>query len=135
MRPAPPATHGRIIVQDGDLAALKFWIRVFELDGYVALAQAQITNQAKAKWGAVPIINEYQCGKLRWCYVLTLDIDSLGLAGGIGIIYYADEAHWEQVRESRDKLADNVMKTVRQRTDSGQMLTEMALIPPGKETL
>jgi hypothetical protein len=135
MKPEPAATRGRIIVQDDDLAALKFWIRVFELDGYVALAQAQITSQSKAKWGAVPIINEYQCGKLRWCYVLVLNIDSLGLVGGSGVVYYADEEHWEQVRESRDKLADNVMKTVRQRTYSGQMLTEMVLTPPGKQTL
>jgi hypothetical protein len=136
MKPEPPPNRGRIIVTENDLAALKFWTRVFELDGYIASAQASIVNHAEAKSGSVPIISEYHCGKLHWCYVLVLDIDSLGLAGGIGIVYYADEAHFDEVRQSRDQLADHLMSTLRTRVESGQIFTEtaMEIIPPGEQT-
>jgi hypothetical protein len=133
MKLEPPPVRGRIIVADGDLAALRFWIRVFELDGYIAIAQARIGNHAEAKWGAVPVISEYHCGKLHWCYLLVLDVDSLGLMGGTGIVYYADQVHLDEVRKSRDKLADHLMNSLRTRTDSGQMLTEMTIIPPGEQ--
>jgi hypothetical protein len=133
MKLKPPPVRGRIIVAEDDLAALKFWIRVFELDGYIAIAQARIDNHPEAKWGTVPIISEYRCGNLRWCYVLMLDVDSLGVTGGIGIVYYADQAHWDEVRALRDNLADHMMETLRQRSEAGQILTEMALIPPGEQ--
>jgi hypothetical protein len=133
MKPESPPVRGRIVVADGDLAALRFWIRVFQLDGYIAIAQARIGDHAEAKWGAVPVISEYHCGKLHWCYVLLFDVDSLGLTGGIGIVYYADQVHLDEVRKSRDELADHLMETLRTRTQSGQMLAEMAIIPPGEQ--
>jgi hypothetical protein len=125
--------RGRIIVAEGDLAALRFWIRVFELEGYIAIAQARIGNHAEAKFGALPVISEYHCGKLHWCYVLLLDVDSLGLSGGMGIVYYADQAHLDEARKARDKLADHLMTTLQTRTESGEMLTEMTIIPPGEQ--
>jgi hypothetical protein len=134
MKPELPPVRGRIVVTENDLTALKFWIRVFELDGYIAMAQARIGDHEQAKWGAVPVISEYHCGKLHWCYVLMLNVDFLGLTGGIGIVYYADQAHLNEVRKSRDELADHLMSTLRERTESGQMFTEITLIAPGEQT-
>jgi hypothetical protein len=133
MKLEPPPLRGRIIVDEGDLAALKFWIRVFELDPYIAMAQARIAEHAKATRSAVPVISEYHCGKLHWCYMLVLDVDSLGLTGGIGVVYYADQVHLDELRKSRDKLADQLINELHKRTESGQMLSEMALILPGEQ--
>jgi hypothetical protein len=130
----PPSNRGRIIIADGDLEAIKFWIRVFNLETYVNAAAADIRAQtSEVKQGSVPIISEHRSGQLYWYYVLVLFIDSLGLFGGTGLIFFADQKYRAQVEEKRNEFADHIMKTIQTQVEAGKMTGSILAIDPTKE--
>jgi hypothetical protein len=129
---APPPNRGRIIIADGDLDALKFWLRVFNLEAYVTVAAADIRAQ-EVNQASVPIINEHRSGQLYWYYAIVLLIDSLGLCGGTGLIFYADPEHRAKAEENRNEFADHIMQTIREQVEAGRMEASMLTIEPTKE--
>jgi hypothetical protein len=122
-RSEPPPNRGRIIIADGDLEAIKFWLRVFNLEPYVNVAAAEIRAQTapEVNQGSVPIISEHRSGQLYWYYVIVLFIDSLGLSGGMGLIFYADGEHRAQAEEKRDEFADDIMQMIQTQAEAGKM--------------
>jgi hypothetical protein len=130
----PLPNRGRIIIADGDLGAIKFWLRVFNLETYVNAAAADIRAQApEVKQGSVPIISEHRSGQLYWYYVLVLFTDSLGLFGGTGIIFYADQEYRAQAEEKRNECADHIMQTIQTQVEAGKMTGIVLPIEPTKE--
>lgn len=70
-----PPNRGRILVEHDNKAELRFWIRVFELEGALAQAQARFNahkEQTEAEWACVPIISHYVSGELTWFFVARL---------------------------------------------------------------
>jgi hypothetical protein len=132
--PAMPSNRGRIIIADGDLDAVKFWLRVFSLEDYVNAAAADIRAQPEAHRASVPIISEHRAGQLYWYYVILLFIDSLGLSGGTGLVFYADAEHRAVAEEKRNEFADTIMKTIQEQVEKGKMTGAMLTIEPTKES-
>jgi hypothetical protein len=130
--PLPP-NFGYITIPNGDLDGVRFWLRVFQLESYVNAAQADIQARPEVAKASVPIIAEYIAGQLYFYYAIVLFIDSLGLSGGIGIIYFADEEHRAMVEEKRNGFADDIMKSIQERVEEGKMTGTMLTIDPGKE--
>jgi hypothetical protein len=135
--PPMPPNFGYVIIPDGDLDGTRFWLRVFQLEAYVSAAQIDIGSRLASgkelEKASVPIVSEYQAGQLYWYYAIVLFIDPLGLSGGIGIIYFADEAHRKEAEEKRNDFADHVMKNINQRVAEGKMTGTVVTIEPGKE--
>jgi hypothetical protein len=133
--PKMPPNRGRIHVAHNNKSELRFWIRVFELEPQIAEAQAHFKAHQESEgsaWAAVPIINKYVSGDLTWFYVLIIEVDILGVAGGTGIIWYADQENCESAAQSRDKFADQVMVEMQQRTKAGK-LTELIIVESGQQ--
>jgi hypothetical protein len=130
--PKMPPNRGRIFVAHDNKAELRFWIRVFELEGQLAEAQAHFNAEQGTKGAAVPIISHYVSGDLTWFYVLIIDLDMLGVAGGTGIIWYGDAQNRNTARQSRDKFADHIMTEIQQRAESGK-LTELIFVGPSQQ--
>jgi hypothetical protein len=134
--PKMPPNHGRILVANNNKAELQFWIRVFELEGQITEAQLHFNAQQQGSkqpgWAAVPIISHYVSGDLTWFYVLIIDLDLLGVAGGTGIIWFADAENCKTACQARDKFADQIMLEIEQRTQAGQF-TEVVIIGPSQQ--
>lgn len=122
-----PANAGRIVIEINDLPAINFWIRVFGLEPYIEAAQAQILQHIPAKWGAVPVINEYHCGHLHWSYVLLIDVDAIGVTGGMGLIFFGDDQNAKAASQHRDRLAAQIVQALNKGLKSGQFGVEMEL--------
>jgi hypothetical protein len=128
-----PPNRGRIFIADGDLDAVRFWLRVFCLEAYVDAASADIRARSEVKKASVPIISEHQAGQLYWYYVILLFIDSLGLSGGTGLVFYADAEFRAEVEKKRNEFADMIMKTLQEQVETGKMTGTMLTIEPTKE--
>jgi hypothetical protein len=127
-----PPNRGRLVCDD--LVTLKFWVRVFGLEERVAevqqLIQAKLEQRAM---GAIPIISEYRVSEeLQWYYVIVLNVDALGLCGGTGIIYYADQANAAEAQRRRDFYGQTITDAMEQ---SPKKWDEIIELPPGKERL
>jgi hypothetical protein len=131
---AIPPNRGRIIIMDGDLDAIKFWLRVFTLEDYVNAAAAEIRSQPGVNKASVPIISEHRSGTLYWFYVIVLFTDALGLCGGTGLVFYADEEYRAEALEKRNEFADHVMKTIQGRVETGEMTGSLVVIEPTTES-
>lgn len=125
-------------MEHNNTEALRFWIRVFELEAQIAFAHAKFHEQSAAAFAAgdiehdpklamVPIISEYNAGHIKWIYVVLIELDIVGICGGTGIIYYADKANEEDAYKRRDKFADAVMKSAQER------MTRIYLTMPGTQ--
>jgi hypothetical protein len=130
---AIPPNRGRIIIMDGDLEAVKFWLRVFTLEDYVNAAAAEIRSRPGVNKASIPIISEHRSGQLWWYYVIVLFIDALGLSGGTGLVFYADTEHHAEAEEKRNEFADHVMKTIQGRVEMGEMTGSLVVIEPTTE--
>jgi hypothetical protein len=129
------ANYGRVVIGEDDLDALRFLIRVFNLEPYVAIATADL--QAKIMEGqkaSVPIISEHRAGELYFYFALILFLDSLGLHGGLGGIWFGDAEHREQAEKKRNELADFIMQGISERVAEGKMKGSMLTINPTTET-
>jgi hypothetical protein len=131
---AIPPNRGRIIIAEEDFDALKFWIRVFNLEPYVNVAAADIRAQGpEVKRASVPIVSEHRSGQLYWYYVIVLFIDSLGLSGGMGLIFYADQEYRAQAEEKRNEFADHIMQSIQTQVKAGKMTGTILAIEPTRE--
>jgi hypothetical protein len=129
-----PSNYGRIAIENDDLDAVRFWLRVFSLEPYVDVASADIRAKPEVKRASVPIISEHRSGQLYWYYAILLYIDPLGLSGGIGIIYFADEAHRAEAEKARNEVGDHIMQTIQGQVEKGKMTGTMLTIEPTKES-
>jgi hypothetical protein len=119
---------GRINFEGKESA--QFWIRAFQLEEEVKNIQQMIIAENQMAKALVPIIAEYECGPdFKWIYVISLQIDMLGLIDGLGIVYYASPENYSKAYEARDKFADDVLESLRK----SEKLREMRVIPEGKE--
>jgi hypothetical protein len=116
-----------------DLDGIRFWLRMFNLEPYVAVASADITASPEAHRASVPIISEHQAGLLYWYYAIVLFVDTLGLSGGTGVVYYADEAHRTEAEQKRNSFADMIMQGIGKQVAKGKMTGRTLTIPPTKE--
>jgi hypothetical protein len=128
-----PENLGYIVLDDGDLDAARFWLRVFNLEAYVAAATADIHSRPEVKKASVPIISEHRAGGLYFYYVILLYIDSLGLSGGVGLITFADEKNRALAEEKRDGLAKRIIASIKEQVAKGEMTGETLTIDPTKE--
>jgi hypothetical protein len=116
-----------------DLDGIRFWLRVFNLEPYVAVASADIAARPEVKQASVPIVSEHQAGQLYWYYAIILFIDTLGLSGGTGIIFFADEQHRVEAEERRNEFADTIMQSIGEQVAQGKMTGKALTIEPTKE--
>ena len=138
--PKLPPNRGRIIIEHDNTETLRFWIRVFELEPQIAFAQAKFHEHSAAApdkehdpvWGMVPIISEYNAGSIKWIYAVVIELDTLGVCGGTGIIYFADKANEKEAYEHRDRFADMVIDQAKERAKSGAMV-EVHVAEPGAQ--
>jgi hypothetical protein len=128
-----PENRGYIVIPDGDLDAVRFWLRVFNLEAYAAAAQADVHSRPEVKKASVPIVSEHRAGRLYFYYVILLYIDSLGLCNGTGLICFADEANRTFAEEKRDDLANQIMQAISQQIAEGKMTGSTVTIKPTKE--
>jgi len=131
--PSTPPNYGRIVIPYGDVEGARFWLRVFKLETYVTIAQADIEANPEANKASVPIISEHQAGQLYWYYAIVLFIDPLGLSSGTGIIFYADEEHRAEAEKKRNDFADTIMQGIKEQVEKGKMTGKTLTIPPTKE--
>jgi hypothetical protein len=127
-----PPNRGQIVCDD--LVSLKFWVRVFGLEERVEETQKLIQAKLeKRTFGAIPIISDYQVSdELRWYYVMVLNVDALGLCGGNGIIFYADQANAAEAKRRHEVFAKGIMDAMEQSPKKWDEIIEM---PSGKERL
>jgi hypothetical protein len=70
---------------------MQFWLRAFQMEMAIEHAQKTINADPRVKQAAVPIISEYECGRFYWQLCLCPQVDALGLKGGDGRIWVADD--------------------------------------------
>jgi hypothetical protein len=97
--------------------AVRFWIRVLDVEKEVDDATAQIREKLSADMkGTIPIVGEYKVDdNFEFIYLIVIDLDALGVTGGLGIIYYTDPERRVEVLKSRDRLAESIFDALRKR--------------------
>jgi hypothetical protein len=138
----PPKKHIQrgLILTEG-IEGIKHWIRLFSLEEELAFGierfneicadPAHIAQGAGAKSKLLmPIVNEYRVYEdLSYVYLLSIQIDTIGLVGGSGIIYVCEDSNKADAMEHRDKYADFVMKEL----VKNDIWKEAYVKPSGKE--
>jgi hypothetical protein len=92
---------------------MQFWLRAFMMEAPIQHAQNTINADPRIKTCAVPIISEYECGRYWWQMCLCPQVDALGLKGGEGRIWVADnltdrDAQVEECAELAGELLDGL---------------------------
>jgi hypothetical protein len=117
-----------------------FWIRVFKLENEIEQVRKMMEKPGPRKWASVPVINEFYVDKdLEFVYVLLFTVDAVGAQACIGMVFLCDREDRNEVLEVRDKLADDVMKSmearsVRAKEQGEPSFDEYIIIPSGKES-
>lgn len=126
-----PPVRGQITFEG--LAATNFFIRMFQLEEYVAFAQAKVNEKPDNIRASVPIISEHVVDEERlvFYFAIALEVDALGIQSGIGSVFYSDRENRELVIAQRDKLADAMMDMLAKNPKSKSF--EKYVVPPGKD--
>jgi hypothetical protein len=91
--------------------ALQFWVRAFQLEGEIETVRKIIEAKPERKRAVVPLIAEYALGeRLKFIYLLKIDVDALGIRDGLGLVYWASPEYEERVYKKRDGYADLILK-------------------------
>lgn len=119
------------VIHFDSLDAAKFFLRAFALEGEVEQALSMFKEAPKSHDRiACPIISEYDVDKdLKFVFVLMITVDPIGLCEGSGLVYFADRENLAEVIKLRDKLADQLMRQVRE----GKKTRGIVVIETGKE--
>jgi hypothetical protein len=105
---------GSHLVEGVEQAA--FWIRAFKLEDQIAYVRDKIGEKSERKKATVPIISHYMVDdKLTFFYVLSFDVDALGVQDGIGKIWYCSPNHRDEAIRRRNELANQIMKALEDR--------------------
>ena len=100
------------ITFEGQLAT-RFWIRALDLEDNVKFAQKLMTERSERKWGAVPIVAEYEIDpRLTLVYLIVAQVDAVGINGGTGMVMYASPDRLEEVKKYRDEFADDILNNI-----------------------
>lgn len=104
------------IVQTGE-KAVRFWARVLGLEKDIEAAILEVREKLSGDMrGRIPVISEYKVDdNFEFIFIVTFELDCLGVVGGEAIIYYTDPARREKALKSRDKLADFIMDNLRKK--------------------
>lgn len=130
---ANPPNFGIIRVANNDTDQLKFWIRMFALEQYIELARLDLSTRPEVKRASAPVISEHQSGKLYWFYAIVLDIDALGLVGGVGFVTFADKTNCDQAQARRNKVSDMILRSFSDAVQKGAMTGTTVFITPSDE--
>jgi hypothetical protein len=104
-----PPQSGSIAVEGRK--ALSFWVRAFQLDEEIESVRKLIEGKPERKRAVVPIIAEYFLSeRLKFIFVLKVDVDALGVQDGIGLVYWASPEYEKRAYERRDEFAGEIMK-------------------------
>jgi hypothetical protein len=123
-----PPRAGRIVFQGRTEA--KFWAKALAIEGEVEQALKLLDADNRRVRAAVPVIAEYKVSEeFIFIYVMVLDVDSLGITGGQGVIFYADSAYQAEAFQRRDKFADDLMEELQKRGGYDEMIE----VPEKKE--
>lgn len=91
---------------------MQFWLRAFQMEMPIEHARKSVNADPAIKLASVPIITEYECGRLYWQLCLCPQVDQLGLKGGDGRIWVSDnQADREQQTEECAELASELLKS------------------------
>lgn len=104
-----PPGAGRILCEGRK--AIQFWVRAFGLEGEVDTVRELLEEKPERKKAMVPIVAEYQVDdRFKFIFVLQTTVDALGIASGVGVIYWASPEHEKEVYERRDKYANDLLR-------------------------
>jgi hypothetical protein len=120
---------GRIVFEG--VEATKFWLRSLDQQKNIDSALELLANKPKEReLISCPIISEYQVDeRLKFIFVILAEVDALGLCDGTGIVFYASPEREHEILTSRDQIADDIMKGLK---ESGKP-HEFIVIEEGKE--
>jgi len=91
--------------------ATQFWVRTLGLEKDVEEARVLMGAKTKRKWGAIPIVAEYQVDEnFKWIYTVIAVVDMLGILDGVGVIYFASPDQEKRVLTVRDRHAKNLIQ-------------------------
>jgi hypothetical protein len=119
--------RGRIVFV-GQLAT-KFWVRTLGLEKDVEEARALMGARIERKWGAIPIVAEYEVEPdFKWIYLVVVNVDILGIKDGMGVVYFASRAFEEEIMQARDAQAKELLDGMEKRP-----FDEVVELPEKKE--
>jgi hypothetical protein len=133
----------RALIITDSLEAIKHWIRVFQLEGELAFGIARFNEICESPEGKaqgagaesrlmMPIINEFRVDQhLSYVYLISIQIDTIGLVNGGAIIYVCEDSNKEEALEYRDRHATYVMEETRKKG----IWKETYIAPERKEPL
>lgn len=111
----------------------QFWARALKLEEEIEKVRQLMEVPGPRKWAAVPVVAEYLINeKCKIIYFLTFTVDNLGLNHGLGILFFADEAHWPEAFGLRDELANDILGKM-EKGEGGQRFDEVIEMPLKKE--
>jgi hypothetical protein len=117
-----------------------FWIRIFKLESEIEQVRKLMEVPGPRKWASVPVINEFYVDKdLEFIYILLFTVDAVGAQDCMGMVFLCDTENRNEVLEVRDKLADDVLKSMEERSviakeQNEPHFDEYIIIETGKES-
>lgn len=92
---------------------MQFWIRAFQMEMPIEHAQKALNERhAEAEHCMIPIISEYEVGRLFFQMCLIPKVDRLGLADGEGRVWVSDAADREAMVEECAEVASDLLDGV-----------------------
>ena len=106
---------------------MQFWLRAFQMETPIKHAQDSINAEPRIKYCSVPIISEYECGRLWWQMCLCPEVDQLGLRGGEGRIWVTDNL------DDRDEQVEECAELARELLDGLKIRPALMVMDSPKE--
>jgi len=110
----------------------QFWVHAFHLDDWVEKLRVMMNEKTERTTAFNPVCQEYTAGSMRFCCVLGLSVDKLGLFDGLGWVWITTgDEHWQKALKDSQKLFNDILRV--NETERGRPWDEVVEIEPGKE--
>jgi hypothetical protein len=127
--PPVPPQRGKLIFEGRK--ATQFWLRAFNLEAEIEAVREMIGAKPERKRAAVPIVAEYTVDeRLKFIFLIQAEIDTLGIQGGAGFVYWASPEYEKEAFEIRDEHAEDIL----QRMETSRKFEEVIELEVKRET-